>query len=51
MEVSSCPAAAQIILLVSSKNSAAQRLYERMGYQLVLQAVEGSKGKVEHLEW
>ena len=28
----------QVILLVSSKNSAAQRLYERMGYQLVLKA-------------
>ena len=28
----------EVILLVSSKNSAAQRLYERMGYQLVLKA-------------
>ena len=37
----------QVILLVSSKNSAAQRLYERMGYQLVLKASRWDRVMVE----
>lgn len=45
----------EVILLVSSKNSAAQRLYERMGYQLVLKdpwalrAVPAENGAIDRI--